>query len=228
MITPGDVALERRRSNAMGSQPSAADHRRLRGILHLTEAATEAHAAGSDIWQYAVPIDVLRLYTRLTDADVHWLIGHGFAEHGVETTKNGSKVRVFRSVGRLNAAADVCFIASRTAFRLVENFFGLLQQVHGLSRNPKPRWDAHLGKLTFGLGLVKALPESAVSQRKVLDRCEEREWPDVIDSPFSDMPPRERSRYLSRVLNHLNGGQKETHLHFSALDQGRKLRWQAV
>lgn len=225
MKTLPEAAIGKRTRDAMHSPPRAADCRRLRGILRLTEAASEAHAAASDVWQYAVPIEALRLYAGLTDADLQWLVANGLAEHRVETTKNGRKERTFRRVGRLNPAAAACFIASSPALRLAEKMCRLQQEASDSTRNLKPHWDARSGELTWGLRLVKTLPESADSQRKVLDQCEEQKWAEIIDSPFSDMPPRERSRYLSRVLDHLNGGQKEARVHFSALDKGHKLRW---
>lgn len=201
--------------------------RRLRGLLRLAEHAVEADAAKTDPWQHAVPIDVLRNHTGLTDADLRWLIAEGLASQRIEVTAPRAKKRAFRRTGALNSAARACFVASRAGLRVAQR----LCDVADADASPsglKPEWNPATGDWTFNGALVKHLHENARTQREVLKQCEQQGWAEVIDSPFAQMTPKRRSHYLGQVLNHLNSSQKEAHIHFSAINKGRQFRWIVV
>ncbi|HET6880343.1 MAG TPA: hypothetical protein VFI31_09320 [Pirellulales bacterium] len=201
--------------------------RRLRGVLRLAEAAAEAEASEVDHWQYAVPVDVLRRQAGLTDADLRWLVNEGFAEHRVETTRPSAKKRSFRSSGLFSAAARVGCVLSPAGARLATKICDVIS-ARGSAGFLKPEWDPATGDWTWDRALVKRLPVNADAQRKILDQCHKVEWAEEIESPFADMPPKRRSRHLSRVLNHLNNGQRDARIHFSAVKKGRCFRWQII
>lgn len=197
--------------------------RRLRGILRLAEAVAEADAVNADVWQYAVPIDVLRNQSGLTNFDVQWLVNQRLTEHRLETTSSRGKRRAFVLRGEFDPSTRVCFVPSRAGLRLARRATDAMN-ARAPDANIKPHWNATTGDLTWDGSLVKHLPENATAQRAVLDRCQLENWSGLISSPFAAMPPKERSHCLGQVLNHLNSAQKEARLHFSSADKARCVR----
>lgn len=200
-------------------------YRRLRGLLRLAQSNVEAKVMQTDKWQYAVPIVVLRDHSGLTNADLRWLVQETFAEHRLETTTAGARRRTFRNAGILRPSARVCLVASDAGMRLARQLCEIVGDFGAAPLAVKPHWDRRSGLLTLNGALVKRLPARADAQRKVLDRCDESHWVEDIQSPFTDIAPLERSHYLCRVLDHLNNGQKDARIHFSARDKGTRLTW---
>lgn len=201
--------------------------RRLRGLLMLAEAAAEADAGGRDVWQYAVPIDVLRNHLGLTNGDLQWLISEGLVDHGVESRRRRGRMRAFRRGIPLNPTSGVCFVIRRAGLRLTRQLCAAVRS-HGSAAALTPEWDSTTGALTFAGAQVKILPASATSQRKVLEKCQKENWSQTVESPFADLPAAKRGHYLSQVLDHLNHGQHETRVHFSSLEKGLRLRWRVI
>ena len=204
----------------------AALMRRLRALLLIAEAALEADVSGVDAWQYAMPTDALLSHSGMTQSDLQWLINARLVECLTETTKRTGEKRSFRPC-RSYHGAGTCFVLSAPGLRLSRQMHMLI----ATSASPtdlKPEWNAATGAWTLAGLFVKRLPTSATAQRRVLDRCQEKEWAAIVDSPFADMPASRRSHYLGQVLHHLNKGQIDAHIHCSSLDKGRKVRWAVI
>lgn len=193
--------------------------RRLRAVSRLAESAADATAAPADLWQYAVPIDVLRNHGGLTNGDLRSLVVAGLVEHRVETTRDRSRKRTFRRNGAMNPATRTCFILSAAGLRQARRICALLKAAPNGS-DEKPRWDAASGNLIFGAMLAMHVPERAKARREIFAAAEAAGWNNPINSPFADMPPARRSHYLRRLLDQLNHDQ--SCLHFSSANKGRQ------
>lgn len=197
--------------------------RRTRGLLRLLEAHAEAEASAQDVWQFAVPIDVLRNHSGLTLPDIRWLVATGLAAYGIETTRGGRR-RTFRRHAALSASGRACFVATDQGLKIARH------ACSPLDGNPardagKPSWDAATGDLTIDGELVKHLAQSATAQRAILDACHAASWGNPVASPFAAMPVRERSQYLRRLLHELNQHHHERAMHFASIDKAKYLRW---
>lgn len=197
--------------------------RRTRGLLRLLEARVEADAAAQDVWQFAVPIDVLRNHSGLTLPDIRWLVARGLAAYGIETTRGGRR-RTFRRHAVLSVSGRACFVATDQGLKIARH---ACSPLNGNSARDagKPSWDAATGDLTIGGKLVKHLRESATAQRAILDACHAAFWGNPVASPFAAMPVRERSRYLRRLLYELNQHHQERVMHFASTDKAKHTRW---
>lgn len=199
-------------------------NRRLQGLFRLAEAAAEAQARDSDLWQHAVTVDVPHNHGGLTHDDLRWLAAERLVDHRVETTRPNARKRTFRCNGVLKLAGPAAFVLSAAGLRLVHRVCEPLAEFADLT----PHWAAAAGELTFGGVLVKRLGASAVTQRALLDACQTSNWTNPIDNPFAAAPPRARSRYLCRALYHLNSGQQAARIRFSSIDKARRFRWALV
>lgn len=199
--------------------------RRLRALLRLAEAAAEADAAGVDRWRYAVTLDEMHNHAVLT-ADVHWLIGERLAERRIETTRAGANKRTFRRTAATNGA-KLAVVLTDAGLRISQRVVEAATQT-STARAAVPQWDPETGNLTLKGDLVKHAVASAVAQRTILQACQEQGWSRLIENPYAEMPPRRRSRFLSRLLSELNGHQQDCRVHFySARDKGLHFRWEA-
>jgi hypothetical protein len=202
--------------------------RRLRALLRLAEARSEAESAKGDTWQYAVAIDVLRHHVGVNNLDLRRLVNERLIEHRSETTGASEPRRTFRRGGAVQFSTAACFIISPQGARFVQRVFESLRAADAIECDIKPRWDAATGDWTFRGALVKHLRSAASAQRDLLDWCQKQEWCNPIANPWAEMPPRERSRYLCRLLDSLNSRQREAHIHFSSIEKSRSFRWAAI
>jgi len=75
---------------------------------------------------------------------------------------------------------------------------------------------------------VRCVSDDAEALRDLLDAAQEPGWPKYIDNPFEDPSPRSRAKHLSHVLERLNRGQVDRHVHFGVHEKGQQFTWSAV
>jgi hypothetical protein len=194
--------------------------------MRLAEAYSVAEGVGTDRWQYAVPVEILRQHDELATAELQWLVSEGLAEARSETAPRNSRSRSFRRAGAIGARNSLALAITRAGLRRAQR---LLKANHVLDGAATlPQWDSASGELTYRGLVVKHLADRASAQRSVLEAGEARRWANPIDSPFANLPVTERAHYLGQVLSHLNSGQKDARLRFSACDKGLRFRWTAT
>ncbi|HVC97320.1 MAG TPA: hypothetical protein VND64_26805, partial [Pirellulales bacterium] len=89
-----------------------------------------------------------------------------------------------------------------------------------------PTWDPASGCFSLGARILKVLGDDATRQRALLDACRARNFENPIDSPWPDMPPLRRVRYLGKKLETLNAHQTgDRRVHFACRDKGLRFCW---
>lgn len=197
---------------------------RLRVLLRLAEAQNAAEGAGADVWQYSVPIDVLRNFIGVSNHALRRLVSEGLVEYRLEKIPSRSRRRGFLRNHTMKLTGATCFVLTAIGVRYVQRLLDSLRATDERSEE-KPRWNAQNGKWTFCGKLVKQLGGVAKTQRLLLDACQLQGWGNPIKSPWADRPMPDRSRHLRRALDHLKSEQQETHIGFSSLDKARSFRW---
>lgn len=79
------------------------------GLSLLWQADTYAHAAGAELWDFALEIGEL-YETGLTISDLRWLMVKGFARLAQETSAYGDPHRSCQPSDGLNFTATTCFV----------------------------------------------------------------------------------------------------------------------
>jgi hypothetical protein len=196
----------------------------------LLQARDFARQLGCDPWQFAV--EMLCLCSGgLTHSYLRWLLGAGYAEHGVESTAPGATQRAFRPVSSLALPEGACFVLTERGAELARR----LQRPAGppgpaapapALPQVAPHWDKVLRELRCGEVLVKAFRRPAPNQELVLEAFEEERWPAQIDDPLPgsfECDPRQR---LHDTIIRLNRNQRHRLVLFRGDGSGKGIRWE--
>ncbi len=214
-------------SGAMGSRPAIdmadiASARRCRGLLRLAENHAEAMASGDEVWDLAVPIDVLRVADGLTLADVLWLVRQGYAEHALETTASRRKKRSFCPGAQLKFTGATCFVLSDSGLDQARRLCALVSG-NGASNRDKPVWREASGELSFLKCPLMTIERGDVL-RPIVKRFQDLDWPTLVDDPVrryaGDHDHRRRS-----AISRLNTRQTPWRIKFFSLGEYDKLGW---
>ena len=200
----------------------------------LFEAHRFARDCGTDEWQFAIEISLLR-QLRLTRNDVRWLLSKQLADVALEITVHGESERVFRhDVTRLFSPRS-CFILTErgraTAARCVpgnELSCDSFDKLCIRSMECTPNWDSDRQTLRFGDLVIKQFKVPAANQEAVLAAFQEEQWPPRIDDPIPRRGDQSPKRRLHDTINSLNRNQKAKVIRFLGDGSGEGVRWELL
>ncbi len=171
-------------------------------LLSLLEAHRYANDLGSDDWEFAIEITVLRA-EGLTDTDVRWMVQAGLVDFAYDVSLPGETVRQFRRAQNLVYSETLCMILSRSGIKDMEAWFRsrplpgpcTVPEViePGATADPPtiqriPHWDRDRQELRVGRVVVKRFKAPAANQETILAAFDEEGWPPRIDDPLSPCP----------------------------------------
>src|ERR1700737_4588099 len=87
-----------------------------RALALLLKAYGYAQEVACPVWDFAVEIDSLQR-VGLTGSDVRWLVGKGYVDHGLETTRAGADRRSFRRAGKFAVTRKTCLVLTEAGAR---------------------------------------------------------------------------------------------------------------
>lgn len=228
------------------SASSAAKIRRrseVRPHLHealglLLQAFEYANELEQDVWDLAVELPVLRS-ARLTNSDLRWLTGMGYAEHAIEITGPSDRVRQFRRTPLVTFTDATCIVLTRSGVAVAQEVCGC-DPVIALEKTPiascyvdeadelqqGPKWDHQRRQLRVGPDVVKEFKLPSPNQETVLMAFEEEGWPPRIDDPLSPTPQLDPRRRLHDTIKALNRKQKRYLIRFMGDGSGEGIRWE--
>jgi hypothetical protein len=92
------------------------------GLRSLRDAWDCARQMNRSVWEFALEIDTLRS-AGLSHTDLRWLLGKGYAEHAVETTRPSEGPRRFRPVRSMTLPMRTCFILTDAGAQFSDETF---------------------------------------------------------------------------------------------------------
>jgi hypothetical protein len=202
-----------------------------KGVLLLREAWAAAHAAGRDVWEFAVEVGELRA-AGLSHTDLRCLLAGGLAEHAAERTDPLGKARHFEPLANLAIPDGACFILTAAGAALTGpgpagRAWG--PRLDGAAAGPAPpHWDGLLRRLCWQGLLVKEYRQPAANQELILAALEEEGWPARVDDPLPrgrDQDPKARLRAAVKALN---GHQLHRLIRFRCDGTGEGVGWGAT
>jgi hypothetical protein len=193
-------------------------------------------------WEFAVETDFLRSAFNLSQTEIRWLIGAGYAEHALETTDSDEPTRQFHSLKSLTLPARTCLILTNAGESLVKQALAELRaaDVRPVSSTASPvavmaadserpsqvpLWDSDLHELRLGRKIIKRFRCPAHAQELILSVFEEEGWPAKIDDPLPMTKNIDPKRRLHQTIRNLNRAQSPHGIHFSINGNGQSIRW---
>ncbi len=193
-------------------------------LAHLLEAHDAARIAKQPKWEFAVELHALK---EISHSEVRCLICQGLVEHAVESTRNGSKRRVFSKPAGLHFIAASCLVLSDKGVKagraLAEKT--MQTQTNSPPRDAIPAWDGRCRQLWLGEVLVKEFRQLARNQEAILAAFQEEGWPPCIDDPLPGVAGQDASERLHNAIKRLNI-QLVRLLRFSTDGTGQGALWQ--
>jgi hypothetical protein len=190
------------------------------GVALLLHAYDSARATGEDPWRFALEIDRLRT-AGMSNTGLRWLLLHGLAEQGIETTTPDSPRRTFRKVPNLGLPPGSCFVLTEAGAAFART------TVAGPEWRPtgaeEPSWDGKRRAMWLGDTLVKRFRQPSPVQELILAAFEEEGWPPRIDDPLPPVRGLNPGKRLNNAIRNLNRGQKD--IHFEGGGDGKSIGW---
>ena len=210
-------------------------HEALALLLQAFEYAAELE---QDAWNLAVELPVLRT-ARLTNSDLRWLTGMGYAEHAIEITGPSDRARQFRRTPLVTFVDATCIVLTRSGVAVAREAC-VCDPVIALEKNSiatcyiddpdelpqQPKWDHQRRQLRVGTDVVKEFKLPSPNQETVLMAFEEEGWPPRIDDPLSPTPQLDPRRRLHDTIKALNRKQKRYLIRFMGDGSGEGIRWE--
>jgi hypothetical protein len=191
-----------------------------KGLLLLREAQAAAHAAGRDVWEFAVEVGELRA-AGLTHTDLRRLLVAGLAEHAAERSESCCAVRHFEPLANLTIPEGACFILTATGATLA----GAPPPDGAAPGLDSPHWDALGRRLCWQGLLVKEYRQPAGNQELILAALEEEGWPPRIDDPLPQARGHDPKVRLRAAVKALNGHQLHRLIRFRCDGTGEGVGW---
>lgn len=229
---------------ALKINPVSANSPRIQAALsHLRDAAAFALDVGSDIWEFAVEISVLRRLG-LTRSECRWLIAKGLVTHARESSSLDGERRVFRQCVNLSFPRRTCFVITPAGVSSLttdvrstprRNLNGHHERRNGEHNGngdanghdlDLPLWDPDRQQLRIGRTIVKQFKVPAANQEAVLAAFEEEGWPPRIDDPLPPKQNQDPKRRLHDTINSLNRNQRQFLIRFLGDGSGQGIRWE--
>jgi len=193
-------------------------------------------------WEFAVESDYLRSAFALSQTEIRWLIGNGYAEHALEITECDESTRRFRPLKSLTLPPHTCLILTETGAELVSEAMpdsdhagvelaepfasrALPPAADSERPTPVPLWDRDLHELRLGRKIIKRFRCPAHAQELILSVFEEEGWPAKIDDPLPMTTNIDPKRRLHQTVRNLNRAQSPHRIHFSINGNGQSIRW---
>jgi hypothetical protein len=210
------------------------------GLGLLLQAYEYALELGQDGWDLAVELPVLQA-AGLTNSDLRWLAGMGYAEHAIETTGPNDRTRQFRRTMLVTFTEQTCVVLTHSGVAVAQELFGgdlvIALPKPAISNckivvsddpSPLPKWDQQRRQLRVGADVVKEFKLPSPNQETLLMAFEEEGWPPRIDDPLSPLPQLDPRRRLHDTIKALNRKQKQFLIRFMGDGSGEGVRWELV
>jgi hypothetical protein len=95
-------------------------HRVRSALNSLRDARLYAQRTGSDVWDFAVEINELKVHG-LTTNDLRWLVSVNAIEHARDISQSSDQKRVFERCNNLSFGEDACFILTTRGLEIMSS-----------------------------------------------------------------------------------------------------------
>ncbi len=224
------------------------------GLTLLWQAYSYARESSSEIWDFAVEIDLL-YEAGLTISHIRWLVAKGFAVHAHETSAFGDSHRSFRHGRGFSFTASTCLVLTGEGASFAVSALGQSDELgsngsltetaqsekwpvrEAIGQKPiglpvdelqalaSPLWDATRRELSFEGSVVKRFRVPAPNQEIIFAAFEEEGWPEHIDDPLPVRRDIDPPTRLHDTINRLNRNQKNCLLRFHGNGTGNGVMW---
>jgi hypothetical protein len=207
----------------------------------LLQAYEYSHDLGTSPWDFATEIASLRRL-KLSNSDLRWLAGRGYAEHGIEVTLASDLERKFQHPARLLLGKRTCFVLTPAGAALAQALLrgdDLLGHAEAqasaeppmlvIAEPPRPhppKWDRNRQELRVGSAVVKQFKVPSAAEETILAAFEEVQWPPRIDDPLPPCDEPAPNWRLQKAIEALNQNQKQPLVRFLGDGTGRGVLWE--